>query len=101
VKQFMRQEARQCLCPPNTPVCICGHEARLRLVNRRVLTPSHEELERNPRSRSAKLRVAERVSIPGGCGMAAVGSDYRMGTDANGWRRPAMLKRLKMVFSMP
>jgi len=101
VKQFMQREASQCLCPPKTPVCVCGHEARLKLVNRKVLTPSPEEVESNPRSRSARLRVAERIGVPGGCGMAAVVPDYRMVKDANGWRRPAILKRLKMVFATP
>ncbi len=61
VKNFMRQESTDCICPPGTPVCVCGHHARLRLVNRRVVKPSEDEIERNPRSRSAKLRVAERL----------------------------------------
>ena len=69
VKQFLRRESTDCLCPPETPVCICGHTATLRLVNRKVVTPSDDEVRRNPRSRSARLRVAERVpgqSGPGG-----------------------------------
>ncbi len=69
VKQFMRRESTDCLCPPETPVCICGHTATLRLVNRKVIMPSDDEVRRNPRSRSARLRVAERVpgqSRPGG-----------------------------------
>ncbi len=61
VKQFMRRESTDCLCPPETPVCICGHAATLRLVNRKVVTPSDDEVKRNPRSRSARLRVAERI----------------------------------------
>lgn len=61
VKQFLRRESTDCLCPPETPVCICGHTATLRLVNRKVVTPSDDEVRRNPRSRSARLRVAERV----------------------------------------
>jgi len=61
VKQFMRRESTDCLCPPETPVCICGHTATLRLVNQRVVTPSDDEVRRNPRSRSARLRVAERI----------------------------------------
>ena len=61
VKQFMQEEARDCICPPETPTCVCGHSAHLRLVNRRVITPSPEEVSSNPRSRSARLRAAERL----------------------------------------
>jgi len=61
VKQFMQQEAKDCICPPGTPACVCQHTARLRLIARKVITPSPQEIRLNPRSRSAKLRVAERV----------------------------------------
>ena len=61
VKQFMHQESVDCICPPTTPTCICGHTATLRLVNKKVITPSSEEVHLNPRSRSAKLRTAERI----------------------------------------
>ena len=61
VKQFMQQESRDCICPPGTPVCVCGHTARLRLITKKVITPSLGEIQLNPRSRSAKLRVAEYV----------------------------------------
>ncbi len=61
VKNFMKREATGCICPPNTPVCVCGHEASLRLVNKKVITPTREEMLTNPRSRSAKLRIAERI----------------------------------------
>ncbi len=60
VKQFLQREARDCLCPPETLVCQCGHRAQLSILTRKVVTPSKEEVARNPRSRSAKLRVAER-----------------------------------------
>jgi 16S rRNA (cytosine1402-N4)-methyltransferase len=60
-KQFMSLESRSCICPPGTPVCICGHRPRLRLVNKKVVTPSPDEIAANPRSRSAKLRAAERI----------------------------------------
>ncbi|MBM3924799.1 MAG: 16S rRNA (cytosine(1402)-N(4))-methyltransferase RsmH [SAR202 cluster bacterium] len=63
VKEFLRRESRDCLCPPATPLCVCGHKAALRLVNKKVITPSREEIARNPRSRSAKLRVAERLPL--------------------------------------
>ena len=60
-KETMAREARDCICPPAVPVCICGHVASLKLVSRRVITPSQEEVRVNPRSRSARLRVAERL----------------------------------------
>ena len=61
VKQFMQREASGCICPPGLPVCVCGHEPTLRIVNRKVMTPSPEEITLNPRARSAKLRCAERI----------------------------------------
>jgi len=61
VKQFMKQETRDCICPPEIPVCHCGHVATLKLISKKVITPSHLEIASNPRSRSAKLRVAERI----------------------------------------
>jgi len=60
-KQFMSLESRNCICPPGAPVCICGHSPRLRLVNKKIVTPSLQEIAENPRSRSAKLRAAERI----------------------------------------
>lgn len=61
VKRFMQQESRGCICPPEAPTCTCDHTARLRLITRKVVTASQEELRANPRSRSAKLRTAERI----------------------------------------
>jgi 16S rRNA (cytosine1402-N4)-methyltransferase len=60
VKEFFRRESRDCLCPPRQPVCTCGHKATITEINRRPVTPSQEEIEQNPRARSAKLRVAEK-----------------------------------------
>ena len=65
VKQYIRRESRDCICPPKLPVCTCGHKAGLRLVSRGALRPSEDEVAANPRSRSARLRVAERLPTPG------------------------------------
>ena len=62
VKRFMHRESSDCICPPDVPVCVCGHKASLRLVNKRVITPDVDEVRLNPRSRSAKLRAAERIT---------------------------------------
>ncbi len=65
VKEYYARESRDCICPPELPVCRCGHVATLRLVNRGGTPPSAEEVARNPRSRSARLRVAEVIGRPG------------------------------------
>ncbi len=62
VKQFMRSAASSCLCPPGTIVCRCGHVPTLKLISRKVIKPTSLEIESNPRSRSAKLRIAERLN---------------------------------------
>lgn len=61
VKQFLQREARDCICPPRAPRCVCDHQATVRLITRRPLQPTREEVVANPRSRSAKLRIAERL----------------------------------------
>jgi 16S rRNA (cytosine1402-N4)-methyltransferase len=61
VKRFFQREARDCVCPPDIPICMCEHQAALRIITRRPIRPSGEEVARNPRSRSARLRIAERL----------------------------------------
>jgi 16S rRNA (cytosine1402-N4)-methyltransferase len=61
VKQAFKLASTDCICPPKTPVCVCGHRASVRLVTRKPLEATAEEIARNPRSRSAKLRVVEKI----------------------------------------
>ncbi len=62
VKHFMRDNEPHCICPPRAPRCTCGCPGRLRAVYRKALVADDEEVAKNPRSRSAKLRVAERIA---------------------------------------
>ena len=61
VKTFFRRESTDCLCPPEVPQCVCGHQAQLKVLTRRPIQPVEEEISRNPRARSAKLRAAEKI----------------------------------------
>ncbi len=61
VKRTFKTESTDCLCPPGAVVCTCGHQASLRLVSRKIIRPTEREMVENPRSRSARLRVAERL----------------------------------------
>lgn len=69
VKDFFREEARGCVCPPKLPVCRCGRKPRLRVLTRGPIRPGPAEIERNPRARSAKLRAAEKVWPESGPGV--------------------------------
>lgn len=61
VKQFFRQEAEECKCPPQFPRCVCGARRRLNIITRKPIVPVSTEIEVNSRARSARLRVAERI----------------------------------------
>lgn len=63
VKQFLRAGSRECVCPPQQPVCTCGAQPALRLVGRKAIKATADEIAANPRSRSARLRVAEKLGI--------------------------------------
>ncbi len=62
VKRRFRDLSRQCICPPKIPTCVCRHVPSLKPLTKRPITPTPEEVQRNPRSRSAKLRVAVKIS---------------------------------------
>jgi 16S rRNA (cytosine1402-N4)-methyltransferase len=61
VKVFFKEESQDCLCPPDQPVCTCEHHATLRIITRRPIRPEQTEIEANPRARSARLRIAEKL----------------------------------------
>lgn len=61
VKTGFAEGAKGCICPPDFPVCVCGRKPRIKLVTRKPILPSEAELSENPRSRSAKLRIAEKL----------------------------------------
>ena len=96
VKQFMQRESKGCICPPNAPTCVCQHTPTVRLVTKKVITPSLEEIRRNPRSRSAKLRVAERI----------INQETSLGSmevsnllvETGNWRKPVLINKLRSVF---
>jgi 16S rRNA (cytosine1402-N4)-methyltransferase len=61
VKQYFRRESKDCICPPRQPICTCGHKAVIKEITRHPIRPTQEEIQQNPRARSARLRVAEKI----------------------------------------
>jgi 16S rRNA (cytosine1402-N4)-methyltransferase len=98
VKQFMQKEARGCICPPETPVCVCSHTPGLKIINKKVIIPSPTEIELNPRSRSAKLRAAERIITPGDSYVNTEDHSFLILAKSGNWRRPALLEKIRTVF---
>ena len=98
VKHFTQKEASSCICPPGTPACICGHTPRLRLINKKVITATPQEVEMNPRSRSAKLRSAERIVTQGNSYATSEDHAFLTIAKSRGWRRPALLHKIRMAF---
>jgi 16S rRNA (cytosine1402-N4)-methyltransferase len=61
VKRFLAELARGCICPPDLPICVCGHESEAELLSRRAIAPTPGEIASNPRSKSAHLRIARKL----------------------------------------
>ena len=60
-KDIFKQRQKGCICPPEIPVCVCNHKPEIKIITRKPIEPSPEELKQNSRARSAKLRVAEKI----------------------------------------
>jgi len=100
VKQFLAREARGCICPPEVPVCSCGHKPRVRLINKKIITPLPEEISFNPRSRSARLRAAERIVDNDDCDDPCAAVDRILAeAGAVAWKKPVLIQKLRMVFA--
>ncbi|RQD73507.1 MAG: 16S rRNA (cytosine(1402)-N(4))-methyltransferase RsmH [Candidatus Syntrophonatronum acetioxidans] len=62
VKEFFKSKEGKCICPPKAPLCICGQRKEIKIINRKPVTPKKEEIEQNPRARSARLRAGEKLT---------------------------------------
>jgi 16S rRNA (cytosine1402-N4)-methyltransferase len=62
VKHYFRQESKDCICPPKQIVCNCGHKAQVKVITKRPIRPQEDEIINNPRARSARLRVVEKLT---------------------------------------
>jgi 16S rRNA (cytosine1402-N4)-methyltransferase len=99
VKHFMQKESKDCICPPEAMKCTCGHKANIKIITRKIITPSFAEVELNPRSRSAKLRAAERIITPTQQYEQAVEQlNCSIGLVSQGWRRPSLIEKLRKTF---
>lgn len=63
VKHYFRLESKECVCPPERIICICGHKPTIKVITKRPVSPQAEEIRKNPRARSARLRVVEKLTI--------------------------------------
>ena len=61
VKNILRNASKQCVCPDQIPECICEHKASMKVISNKIIKPTESEIKENPRSRSAKLRLAEKL----------------------------------------
>ena len=99
VKHFLKRESKDCLCPPGIPTCVCNHTRSLKIIHHKIITPSPAEVQFNPRSRSAKLRVAERIIVPNEAYNIVEKINSLPRLDTQGWRRPALVERLRRTFT--
>jgi len=61
VKEFAKKESRDCICPPEIPICVCHHKKKINIINKKPIIPKEEEVKNNIRSRSSKLRILEKI----------------------------------------